>query len=140
MPSKKKNSFVNALKNFVSSNSKNDLKDMLVYSVKIFDNLNQPYFIFDEQGEIVYVNNALLKLLNLEDEPKNIFALTDKKNAEEFLKKTKEIFSFQKNLDDLIEFPFSKEGFSMMATVSYLVEENEKQYAVAGLITKMKKS
>lgn len=131
---RKKTSLVSVFKNLVNTGSKENSKDLLACSVKVFDTLSQPYFIFDKEGTIVYANDALLKLLNLEETPQNIFALTDKKEAEDFLKKTEPVFSLQDNLNNLIEFPFSKEGFSMMATVSFLTGENNKKYAVAGLI------
>lgn len=132
---KKKNSLVSVLKNLVNNNSKSGNKDILLCAVKVFDNLGQPYFIFDEQGNIVYANKALIEILNLQEAPNNIFALTDKKNAEAFLKKTEGVFSLHTNLNSAIELSFEKEGFSMMAQVSYLTEENKKTYAVAGLIT-----
>lgn len=131
---RKKTSLVSVFKNLVNTNKK-DLNDMLVCSVKVFDILSQPYFIFDKEGTIAYANAALLKALKLEEAPENIFALTDKKEAEEFLKKTESVFSLKSNLNSPVELAFAKEGFSMMATVSYLAGEDKKQYAVAGLIT-----
>ena len=132
MPSaKKKSSLVSVFKNLVNKNS----NDILVCAIKIFDTLNQPYFIFDKKGNIVYANPALMALLNLEDSPENILALTDKKNAEDFLNKTKEVFENKESLTSPIEFAFVKEGFSMMTMVSYLAGESKKEYAAAGLIT-----
>ena len=72
---RKKTSLVSVFKNLVNTNKK-DLNDMLVCSVKVFDTLSQPYFIFDREGTIAYANAALLKTLNLEEAPENIFALT----------------------------------------------------------------
>ena len=132
---RKKTSLVSVFKNLVNTGSKENLKDILACSVKVFDTLSQPYFIFDKEGTIFYANAALLKALNLEETPQNIFALTDKKEAEDFLKKTEGVFSSKNNLTSPIELSFSKDGFSMMATVSYLGSKDKKHYAVAGLIT-----
>lgn len=132
---KKKSSIVSVFKNLVNNKSNGDLNDIFLCAVKTFDNLGQPYFIFDKQGKIVYANKALLELLNLDEAPQNIHALTDKKNAEEFLKKTEGVFSLQANLSSPVELAFDKEGFSMMAVVSYLAEEGKNHYAVAGLVT-----
>lgn len=132
--SNKKTSLVKILKNLVNKNSKGSAEETLLCAVKIFDNLNQPYFIFDKKGNIIYANKALLKLLNLEDTPQTIFSLTGKKHAEDFLKKTESVFVSRENLTSPLEIVFDKDGFSMMVLVSYLNETTE-QYAVAGLVT-----
>lgn len=132
---KSKKSIVSVFKNLVNTNAGKDQKDILASAIKTFETLGQPYFIFDKKGNIYYTNPALFNLLNLEDNPVNIFDLTDKKNAEDFLKKTEDVFETQTSLNNPIEFSFAKEGFGMMAMVSYLSQEDDKDYAAAGLIT-----
>ena len=132
---KRKKSLVSVLKDLVSKKSSQEVNDILVCAIKVFDNLNQPYFIFDQQGNILYANSALLQRLNLAETPNNIFALTDKKNAEDFLNKTERVFTLQTSLNNPLEFSFSREGFSMMALVSYLAGGSQKHYAAAGFVT-----
>ena len=132
--SKKKNSFVNALKNLVKT-SKEDLNNTLLCAIKIFDTLPQPYFIFDNKGNIVYANPALLNLIKTEEAPQSLYALLGTKKAEEFLKRTEDIFASKSAATSPFEITFEKEGFSMLAQTSYLEGSTEVSYGVVGLMS-----